>query len=209
MTGSVKNIFGVTYSFTPGHYVFEGLILSQYWGDQQAVTASIGGEFYNWLGCNNFDPGGSCEGTVEQCVWVFFGKSFKRGESLSGRFGLMPILDSSTSSHLLFAKEIALHKYIKNTIWSREETQCSWAKGKFPPKIKTVVVSFAGLHVATKRHSNWHHLLLKLIITFMPSLQSLRLLLLTLASIQPEHVVPCCHFLILEQHFPVTNQWWF
>uniref|UniRef100_A0A7S4ACS2 ABC transporter domain-containing protein n=1 Tax=Pseudo-nitzschia australis TaxID=44445 RepID=A0A7S4ACS2_9STRA len=72
----MKNIFAFTYWITPGHYVYEGLILSQYWGDQRKVTASEGSEFYIWLGCDQFDNGNTCEGTVEQYVWVFYGEMF-------------------------------------------------------------------------------------------------------------------------------------
>ena len=72
----MKNIFAFTYWITPGHYVYEGLILSQYWDDHRPVTASWGSEFYIWLGCDQLDPGESCEGTVQQYVWVFFGEKF-------------------------------------------------------------------------------------------------------------------------------------
>ena len=40
----------------------------------------------------------------------------------------------------------------------------------------------------------------------MPSLEWLQLLLLVLASIQLERVVPCCHFLILEPQFPLKEE---
>jgi len=73
------NIFAFSYWLTPGHYVFEGLILSQYSNDQRIVNASIGSEFYTWLGCDQSDPEKSCEGTVEQYVWVFFGGNFNEG----------------------------------------------------------------------------------------------------------------------------------
>lgn len=75
----MKNIFGFTYWITPGHYVFEGLILSQYWGDQRAVEANTGSDFYDFLGCDQLDPEEPCEGTVEQYVWVFFGTKFNQG----------------------------------------------------------------------------------------------------------------------------------
>lgn len=75
----MRGLFKFTYWLTPGHYVFEGLILSQYKGDQRTVTANAGSEFYNWLGCDRFDYGESCEGTVEQYVWVFFGGNFNGG----------------------------------------------------------------------------------------------------------------------------------
>lgn len=72
----MKNIFAFTYWITPGHYVYEGLILSQYWDDHRPVTAKPGSEFYIWLACDKIDSGEVCEGTVEQYVWVFFGGKF-------------------------------------------------------------------------------------------------------------------------------------
>ena len=75
----MQNIFAFTYWITPGHYVYEGLILSLYWDDQRTVTANKGSEFYTWLGCDRFDHGESCEGTLEQYVWVFFGGNFNGG----------------------------------------------------------------------------------------------------------------------------------
>ncbi len=74
----MRNIFGFTYWLTPGHYVFEGLIISQYWDDERTVEANTGSEFYNWLGCDQLDNGEACEGTVEQYVWVFFGSKFNQ-----------------------------------------------------------------------------------------------------------------------------------
>lgn len=75
----MKNVFAFTYWITPGHYVYEGLILSQYWDDQRPVVASPGSQFHEWLGCERLDSGDDCEGTVEQYVWVFFGEKFNEG----------------------------------------------------------------------------------------------------------------------------------
>jgi hypothetical protein len=72
MTG----LFAFTYWITPGHYVYEGLILAQYWGDTRTVIASDGSDFYNWLGCADHPPGEECTGNVTQFVWVFFGEKF-------------------------------------------------------------------------------------------------------------------------------------
>jgi len=72
----MRNIFAFTYWISPGHYVYEGLILSQYWDDQRIVTANAGSEFYIWLGCDRFGYEQPCVGTVEQYVWVFFGEKF-------------------------------------------------------------------------------------------------------------------------------------
>ncbi|VEU39363.1 unnamed protein product [Pseudo-nitzschia multistriata] len=72
----MKNIFAFTYWITPGHFVYEGLILSQYWGDQRKVIATEGSDFYIWLRCDRIDDRETCEGSVEQYVWVFFGEKF-------------------------------------------------------------------------------------------------------------------------------------
>jgi hypothetical protein len=79
MTG----LFAFTYWITPGHYVYEGLILAQYWGDDRPVLAIHGSEFYKFLGCDEDDDGtegdsgtGECVGDVTQFVWVFFGGKF-------------------------------------------------------------------------------------------------------------------------------------
>ena len=72
----MRNIFAFTYWITPGHFVYEGLILSQYWGDQRKVIATEGSDFYIWLRCDRIDDRETCEGSVEQYVWVFFGEKF-------------------------------------------------------------------------------------------------------------------------------------
>mmetsp|Transcript_21957 Transcript_21957/g.49245 ORF Transcript_21957/g.49245 Transcript_21957/m.49245 type:complete len:400 (+) Transcript_21957:352-1551(+) len=75
----MKNIFAFTYWITPGHFVYEGLVLSQYWGDKRIVKTNSGSEFHIWLGCEKLDSAEYCEGTVEQYVWVFFGEKFNDG----------------------------------------------------------------------------------------------------------------------------------
>jgi len=73
MTG----VFNFTYWITPGHYIYEGLILAQYWDDRRPVTPVQGSVFYIWLGCDKLDQNEVCEGTVEDYVFVFFGERFK------------------------------------------------------------------------------------------------------------------------------------
>jgi hypothetical protein len=50
------------YWITPGHYIFEGIIMSQYDGDDTPIVASTGSPFYNSLRCNETVV--SCEGTA-------------------------------------------------------------------------------------------------------------------------------------------------
>lgn len=77
MTG----FFQVTYWITPGHYVYEGLVLAQYYGDQRTVIAVNNSEFYDFLGCND-NLVSPCNGTVEQYVYVFFGGRFNKQNEL-------------------------------------------------------------------------------------------------------------------------------
>jgi len=54
----------------PGHYFFEGLIVSQYHGDETPIEASVGSAFFNYLGCTN--PNEPCVGTADQWVEANF-----------------------------------------------------------------------------------------------------------------------------------------
>lgn len=73
------SVFAIAYWITPGHYVYEGLIVAQYWEDYRPVVATQGSEFSIWLGCDEgTDNAESCQGTVQQFVWVFFGERFDR-----------------------------------------------------------------------------------------------------------------------------------
>jgi len=60
---------------TPGHYVYEGLVASQFYDDQTPVIASPGTSFYLYLNCTIGQPE-LCEGTVAQYVGVFCGWRF-------------------------------------------------------------------------------------------------------------------------------------
>jgi ABC-2 type transporter len=76
MTG----FFEITYWITPGHYVYEGLVLAQYHDDNRTVTAVNDSDFYYFLQCT--DNSTSCTGTVEQYVHVFFGGRFNKENEL-------------------------------------------------------------------------------------------------------------------------------
>ena len=54
----------------PGHYFFEGLIVSQYHGDETQIEASPGSAFYQALGCD--DPNVPCFGTAQKWVETGF-----------------------------------------------------------------------------------------------------------------------------------------
>lgn len=77
MTG----FFQVPYWITPGHYVYEGLVLAQYNSDERTVIAVEDSEFYVFLECDQV-PDTPCNGTVEQFVDVFFGGRFNKENEL-------------------------------------------------------------------------------------------------------------------------------
>ena len=65
-----------TYWITPGHYVYEGLVTSQFQRDETPVYAKAGSVFSNYLNCTvgQSDP---CVGTASQYVDSFFGGRFQ------------------------------------------------------------------------------------------------------------------------------------
>lgn len=77
MTG----FFELPYWITPGHYVYEGLVMAQYDGDTRTVMANNNSEFYDYLGCDDRVVQ-QCNGTVEQYVYVFFGGRFNKQNEL-------------------------------------------------------------------------------------------------------------------------------
>lgn len=68
----LTGFFNVPFWITPGHFVYEGLVVSIFTGDQRTVVAEPGSDFYNALGCA-VDETGECTGTVSQFVYTFFG----------------------------------------------------------------------------------------------------------------------------------------
>merc|ERR1740121_2180379 len=71
-----------TYWITPGHYVYEGLITSQYQGDKTPVHANPGSVFFNFLNCTEDQINGECVGTADQFVDCFFGGRFHHSHLL-------------------------------------------------------------------------------------------------------------------------------
>lgn len=58
------------YWITPGHYIFEGIYMSQYENDNTLIEASPGSPFFIALGCTNAEE--RCSGTAEQWVQTSF-----------------------------------------------------------------------------------------------------------------------------------------
>jgi hypothetical protein len=81
MTG----LFEITYWITPGHYVYEGLVLAQFGGDERPVIAVNASDFYKYLVseelCDESDTE-PCEGSVAEFVDVFFGGRFNEDNEI-------------------------------------------------------------------------------------------------------------------------------
>lgn len=71
----IGGFYALPYYICPGHYVYEGLIVSLYRDDNSLVVAEPGSEFYAYLQCPEDDPN-PCEGTINQYIHVFFGGDF-------------------------------------------------------------------------------------------------------------------------------------
>lgn len=84
----MEDLFAFTYWITPGHYVYEGLILAQYWGDERPVLAEENSEFWDYLGCAELEGEEDCYGSVTQYLWVFFGGKFNIDNELQDIFVL-------------------------------------------------------------------------------------------------------------------------
>jgi predicted branched-subunit amino acid permease len=68
----------VSFSRQPGHYIFEGLIVSQYDNDNTPIVATFGSPFYIFVKCDEqFAQGATeCIGTAEQWVYASFAGIF-------------------------------------------------------------------------------------------------------------------------------------
>jgi hypothetical protein len=62
------------YWLLPGHWLFEGIFMSQFENDDTMIAASPGSAFYNALNCTETSTSahGTCEGTVWFWVQVNF-----------------------------------------------------------------------------------------------------------------------------------------
>jgi ABC-type multidrug transport system ATPase subunit len=73
-------LFEFTYWITPGHYVYEGLIVSLFNDDDRLVFANDNSEFYVSLGCTANETY-ACNGTVHDYMISFFGGKFVSSNS--------------------------------------------------------------------------------------------------------------------------------
>ena len=70
----LTGFFAIPFWITPGHYVYEGLVVSLFFNLTTPVVANEGSQFYHELGCTE----GPCIGTVWGYVDSFFGGRFQR-----------------------------------------------------------------------------------------------------------------------------------
>lgn len=68
----VGNFYSLPYYISPSHYVYEGLIVTLFDGDERTVSASEDTEYYFYLGCTSMP----CDGTVTDYINFFFGNQF-------------------------------------------------------------------------------------------------------------------------------------
>lgn len=74
---NIPNFWSFLYWVMPGHYIFEGLIVSQFEGDTTPIEASPGTPFFDFNNCNAVIAAGEkCFGTAEDWVFVAFGGNF-------------------------------------------------------------------------------------------------------------------------------------
>jgi hypothetical protein len=71
----LTGFFNVPFWITPGHFVYEGMVVSVFTADHRTVIAEPGSDFFYALGCE-LDETTECGGTVSQFVYAFFGGRF-------------------------------------------------------------------------------------------------------------------------------------
>eukprot|EP00522_Entomoneis_paludosa_P007380 CAMPEP_0172455684 /NCGR_PEP_ID=MMETSP1065-20121228/12192_1 /TAXON_ID=265537 /ORGANISM="Amphiprora paludosa, Strain CCMP125" /LENGTH=1539 /DNA_ID=CAMNT_0013208153 /DNA_START=180 /DNA_END=4799 /DNA_ORIENTATION=- len=71
----VGGFYALPYYICPGHYVYEGLVVSLYRDDESVVIADEGSDFWDDLGCTP-QMTSVCSGSVNEYIRVFFGGDF-------------------------------------------------------------------------------------------------------------------------------------
>jgi hypothetical protein len=71
----VGTFYAVPYYITPGHYVYESLVMTLFSKDTRSVLANMNSDFYMYLVDTNSCTTGetNCYGTIKEYVEVFFG----------------------------------------------------------------------------------------------------------------------------------------
>ena len=74
----VGGFYAIPYTITPGHYVYESLVMAIFSKDERQVLANVDSPFYTYLidmdDCERDDA--QCFGSIRQYVNVFFGFEF-------------------------------------------------------------------------------------------------------------------------------------
>lgn len=91
----LSGLFDFTYWITPGHYVYEGLVITQYSDDRRSVVAVEDSDFFVYLGCDGRNSTDVCIGTVGDYVDNFFGGRFTPDHLLQDIFVLALYLVSA------------------------------------------------------------------------------------------------------------------
>jgi ABC-type multidrug transport system permease subunit len=79
----LNGFWALPFWITPGHYVYEGLVTTQYYEDTTPVYATPLSPFFHFLNCtlDSTEEGvhteTQCVGTTEQYVYSFFGEEFQ------------------------------------------------------------------------------------------------------------------------------------
>lgn len=68
----------LTYWINPGHYVYEGLVMTVFYNDTRKVIVSEGSDYYSELDCDVNLVNGECEVDVSTYVDSFFGGLYSR-----------------------------------------------------------------------------------------------------------------------------------
>jgi hypothetical protein len=78
----LTGFFQVPYWITPGHFVYEGLVMATFSDDNRTVLAVNGSEFFDYLIAEDKCDPINCNGTVSEYVDVFFGGRFSEEHNL-------------------------------------------------------------------------------------------------------------------------------
>jgi ABC-type multidrug transport system ATPase subunit/ABC-type multidrug transport system permease subunit len=76
---NIPTFWKFMYWILPGHYILEGLLVTQFNGDETPIAASPGSPFWDYLGCDEQiadEATEGCTGTAEEWVFATFGGIF-------------------------------------------------------------------------------------------------------------------------------------
>lgn len=76
----VGGFWAFTYWINPGHFIYEGLVMSVFWNDNREVIVGLGSDYWSYLDCDKIAAAGQgvCKVDVSVYVNAFFGGEFHR-----------------------------------------------------------------------------------------------------------------------------------